>query len=199
MKNGLQAYCRACSAQYYDARQRAKGKVPRPRVEVPEGHKRCAKCEQIKPHSEWDRNSSQVSGLAAYCKSCTAARNRESYFRRKYGLSEADLQAMLEAQAGTCPICLDKPAEHVDHDHETGRVRGILCFACNAALGQMRDRPDNLRRAADYLEGIVWKPTLVAPGVYRRPSSPPDPRRSSTSWPSSRPICSRGAVRFRLG
>ncbi|GAB2742231.1 endonuclease domain-containing protein [Kitasatospora kifunensis] len=58
----------------------------------------------------------------------------------------------------------------MDHDHETGRVRGILCFACNAAPGQMRDRPDALRRAADYLEGIVWKPTLVAPGVYRLPS-----------------------------
>ncbi|MFF7635401.1 endonuclease domain-containing protein [Kitasatospora sp. NPDC008050] len=53
----------------------------------------------------------------------------------------------------------DKPAEHVDHDHETGRVRGILCFAGNAAPGRMRDRPDALRRAADYVEGIVWKPT----------------------------------------
>ncbi|MEZ0067481.1 hypothetical protein ABIA32_003494 [Streptacidiphilus sp. MAP12-20] len=88
-------------------------------------------------------------------------------------MTEADYDAMLKAQLGVCLICLiclsPKP-EHVDHDHETGRVRGILCFACNAALGQMKDRPDALRRAADYLEGNRWKPTLVAPGVYRLPS-----------------------------
>ena len=101
-------------------------------------------------------------------------------------MAEADLQAMLKDQCYICPICQDKRAEHVDHDHETGRVRGILCFACNAALGQMRDRPDALRRAADYLEGIVWKPTLVAPGVYRLPSSPPDIPPSWSSWRSTR-------------
>ncbi|MGF1428744.1 endonuclease VII domain-containing protein [Kitasatospora sp. LaBMicrA B282] len=157
--NGLQAICRACSAFYYDQRQLARGKVPKPRVHVPEGHKRCAKCEHIKPHAEWDRNRRASDGLSAYCKACRKIDNRRRHFEKNYGMTEADLQAMLDTQAGRCPICLDRPAEHVDHDHETGRVRGILCFACNAALGQMRDRPDALRRAADYLEGIVWKPT----------------------------------------
>lgn len=199
MRSGLQAYCRECSARYYEARQRAKGKVPRPRIEVPSGYKRCPDCGEVKPHTEWDKNTRQPSGLAPYCKPCRSARNRESYFRRTYGLSEADLQAMLAAQHHLCVICLTKRAEHVDHDHETGRVRGILCFACNAALGQMRDQPDALRRAADYLEGIVWKPTLVAPGVYRLPSSPPDPRRSSSSWRTIRLNCSPDAVCSRLG
>ncbi|MFH8571179.1 endonuclease domain-containing protein [Streptomyces sp. NPDC017993] len=59
---------------------------------------------------------------------------------------------------------------HVDHAHETGKVRGVRCFSCNAALDQVKDRPDVVRRAAEYLEGNVWKPTLVAPGVCRRPS-----------------------------
>ncbi|MCZ9339930.1 endonuclease VII domain-containing protein, partial [Streptomyces sp. TRM76130] len=61
-------------------------------------------------------------------------------------------------------------AEHVDHCHETGRVRGVLCSSRNAALGQFKDRPDAIRRAAAYVEGIAWKPTLVAPGVCRLPS-----------------------------
>ncbi|MGI5249363.1 endonuclease VII domain-containing protein [Actinacidiphila glaucinigra] len=77
---------------------------------------------------------------------------------------------MIGEQFGICCICLDAPAEHVDHDHGTGRVRGVLCFSCNAALGQFKDRPDVIRRAAAYVEGNVWKPTLVAPGVYQLPS-----------------------------
>lgn len=89
---------------------------------------------------------------------------------RKYGLTEADLQRILADQMGVCPICVAARPEHVDHDHETGRVRAVLCFNCNAALGMFKDRPDALRRAATYVEGIVWKPTLVAPGVYRLPS-----------------------------
>ncbi|MFI9049089.1 endonuclease domain-containing protein [Streptomyces sp. NPDC053427] len=58
----------------------------------------------------------------------------------------------------------------MDHGQQTGKVRDVLCFSCNAALGQFKDRPDVLRRAAEYPEGNVWKPTLVAPGVCQRPS-----------------------------
>jgi len=61
-------------------------------------------------------------------------------------------------------------AVHVDHCHETGRVRGVLCFNCNSAIGKLGDDPDAVRRAAAYLEGSSWKPTLVAPGVYQLPS-----------------------------
>ena len=62
---------------------------------------------------------------------------------------------MLERQAGLCPICRrglgDKP--HVDHDHETGEVRGLLCFTCNVGLGNFGDDVERLRRGARYLEG----------------------------------------------
>ncbi len=46
----------------------------------------------------------------------------------------------------------EKPAEHVDHDHDTGVVRGILCFTCNVALGNIKDRRDLLLGLVDYLE-----------------------------------------------
>ncbi|MFJ7149977.1 endonuclease domain-containing protein [Streptomyces sp. NPDC100445] len=62
------------------------------------------------------------------------------------------------------------PPAHVDHCHGTGRVRGVPCPSCNAAPGQFKDQPEAIRRAAAYVEGIAWKPTLVAPGVYQLPS-----------------------------
>jgi Recombination endonuclease VII len=58
---------------------------------------------------------------------------------------------MLAAQSGLCAICREAPAEHVDHDHATNRVRGLLCFNCNGALGQFRDRTDLMLRAVAYL------------------------------------------------
>ncbi|WP_328740340.1 endonuclease VII domain-containing protein [Streptomyces erythrochromogenes] len=92
------------------------------------------------------------------------------YFKRHYGITEDERDAMIEAQGGSCLLCRIAPAEHVDHDHQTGKVRGVLCFSCNAALGQFKDRPDVMRRAAAYVEGNLWNPTLVAQGVYRQPS-----------------------------
>ena len=59
---------------------------------------------------------------------------------------------MRRAQGGLCAICRQAPAVHVDHDHATGTVRGLLCFPCNAAIGHLRDDPQIMRRAAAYLE-----------------------------------------------
>lgn len=170
LRDGLQVYCRECSAAYCAERRRAKGYQVRPKVQVPPGHTRCPRCEEIKPHVLWSRNATSSDGYAAYCKACHAVRDRAWQLKRKYGITEQRYQEMLHEHVGRCAICLVAKAEHVDHDHETGRVRAVLCFNCNAALGHFKDRPDALRRAAAYLEGIVWKPTRVAPGVYRLPS-----------------------------
>ncbi|MFE7414654.1 endonuclease domain-containing protein [Streptomyces laurentii] len=48
----------------------------------------------------------------------------------------------------------------MDHRHETGRVRGVLCFNCHSAIGRLGDDPDVLRRAIAYLEGNAWKQTI---------------------------------------
>ncbi|GHJ04172.1 endonuclease VII domain-containing protein [Streptomyces olivaceus] len=170
VRDGLQAYCRECSAKYYRQRQSAMGRTVREKVPVSPGHKHCRGCGEVKPHSEWHRKTSAPDGLASRCKACKAATDPAGHLRRKYGLTEAQRDEMVASQAGLCAICLKAPAVQVDHCHETGRVRGVLCFNCNSGLGLLRDDPEAMYRAADYLEGNAWKPTLVAPGVYRLPS-----------------------------
>jgi hypothetical protein len=83
------------------------------------------------------------------------ATNRASYLRRRYNLTEDGRSAMLLSQAGACLICQQDESLvgtlHVDHNHETGEVRGLLCGSCNKALGAFRDNPEVLERAARYI------------------------------------------------
>lgn len=78
---------------------------------------------------------------------------------KKYGLTLEQYDALLEAQGGVCAVCLEDRRDrmgrrlHVDHDHETGRVRGLLCMRCNNAIGQAGESAATLRALADYLEG----------------------------------------------
>lgn len=83
---------------------------------------------------------------------------RELRFK-KYGITETAYDAMFKAQGGLCAVCRSQPAVksghsrlHIDHDHKTGAVRGLLCYPCNLAIGRFKDCPENMRRAADYVE-----------------------------------------------
>jgi hypothetical protein len=73
---------------------------------------------------------------------------------RRYGIDTKTFQKMIKNQDGKCSVCLLKPAKHLDHDHMTGKVRGVLCFSCNRELGKFLDNPLLLRRAADYVSGV---------------------------------------------
>lgn len=85
-------------------------------------------------------------------------RAKDIALRSRYGMTLVEFYALLDSQGGVCAICkkhkLDKIRMNlcVDHDHKTGRVRGILCFQCNKGLGHFNDSPNDLRAAADYLE-----------------------------------------------
>ena len=74
---------------------------------------------------------------------------------RLYGLQRPEWEEMVDRQGGKCAICYrpnaDGRALHVDHDHATGRVRGLLCGGCNAALGLLGDSTEMLQRSLDYL------------------------------------------------
>ena len=100
------------------------------------------------------------------------ARNPERFKRfyvtrnaKRYGLSAAEFAKMVERQSGLCAICGNVPrgahnfrSFHIDHNHATGAVRGLLCGSCNNGLGRFRDNPALLLKAAAYLER--HKPSL---------------------------------------
>ena len=86
---------------------------------------------------------------------------RRNGLSRLYGLSVEAYNALLKDQGNVCRICgTDSPGRNhanwsVDHDHLTGRVRGLLCHRCNVGVGHFDDDPSRLRRAADYLEAAL--------------------------------------------
>lgn len=93
---------------------------------------------------------------AGYRKTANYARAlRKAHLKAKYGITPDDYERMLEQQGGGCAICGDPPPDggslHVDHDHATGHVRSLLCFRCNAGLGQFRHDPGLLVQAAEYV------------------------------------------------
>lgn len=148
--DGLQSLCRECAAAAYRSRQQSLGKTVRP-ADVADGHKFCRSCGEVKPASQWSRRRGSKDGLQSRCKACASRFDRRDHLLRSYGMTVADVERLLAAQDGGCLICRSAPAAHVDHDHASGDVRGLLCFRCNAALGQLQDNPVVLRRAARYL------------------------------------------------
>lgn len=123
--------------------------------------KRCHKCGKMKWIKRFNRCRSRADGHSATCRQCWAEYQAERTLRRKFGMTPADYDAMLEAQSGGCAICgtTDGMVHRgrvqrlpVDHCHKTETVRGILCTNCNNGLGRFKDDPALLRKAADYLE-----------------------------------------------
>lgn len=77
---------------------------------------------------------------------------REAKVKWKFGLEPERYRAMLLEQGGRCAICRIAFSTHVDHDHKTGKVRGLLCHECNTGLGFFRDDPVRLELASEYLK-----------------------------------------------
>lgn len=110
-----------------------------------------------------------------------AARERKRGYRLRavYGLTVEQYDDMLAAQGGVCAICSRPPGKtrlHVDHDHKTGIVRGLLCFSCNhRVLSAARDNPAVLRAAAEYIEAppaVAVIGTVVAPPRKKKKRKP---------------------------
>lgn len=116
--------------------------------------KRCSRCDQEKPSSEFHISNACGSGLGGWCKTC----NRESVAaigRKKLGVSPEQYAAMLDAQDGKCAICLKpdkKRSLSLDHNHETGAIRALLCTKCNTMLGAADESAEILTAAMVYLE-----------------------------------------------
>ncbi|MFF5045647.1 endonuclease VII domain-containing protein [[Kitasatospora] papulosa] len=126
-----------------------------------EALKTCSKCRETKPDTAFHQNGE--GGRRSKCRDCraktekrrprTALERRGPDLLRKYGITVEQYDAMHDAQGGRCAICGDVPAAGLalDHCHNTGKPRGLLCKLCNLGIGHFRDRADLLTAAAAYL------------------------------------------------
>lgn len=103
----------------------------------------------MRAHAKWCSSSCSAAGYRA--KNPDAQRNY--WLKSVYGITAEQYDAMFAAQGECCAICRDpNPVQwNVDHCHETGAVRGILCSACNQGIGLLRDDREVLRSAVRYL------------------------------------------------
>lgn len=139
--------------------------------------KSCPRCGIEKPKSEFYAKAGKPGETRCWCKSCSVVAGTESNRKRRnkdpeghlkqirnlklqydYGITLEDRNRMFIAQGGACAVCKERLLEqgrkglHVDHDHKTGKVRGLLCPNCNYAIGHMRDSSVIARAVAEYLD-----------------------------------------------
>ena len=87
------------------------------------------------------------------CRACQATYIKRWSLSKKYNLTPEGLKNLVKKQESKCAICDRVLTLVVDHDHKTGRVRGLLCSPCNIAIGLLEDNSDFLHNAVAYLNG----------------------------------------------
>ena len=138
----------------------------------------CTKCKLPKEWEDMSRDISRRGGFSSWCKNCRAGTakawksqntgrikkkhtrdylsSRNYMLKLRYGISLDQYEEIRESQNYLCGICTKDSREmtyhmHVDHNHETGKVRGLLCAPCNVFLGVIKDCPEKLERAKNWL------------------------------------------------
>jgi hypothetical protein len=141
--------------------------------------KECSKCHEIKESSEFytEKGGKRKGYLTSWCKKCSAKRSKEYYSKNKekakaahkkwanenkdkvaftkaksaYGISKEEYDSLKKV----CVICGNTINLKIDHSHQSGRIRGMLCDNCNKGLGFFKDNPTLLLRASDYILGVA--------------------------------------------
>lgn len=166
-KDGYQHKCRNCQLDYQHKRFNQT-----PRRIVKDGFQYCPTCRQELPFNLFGSNVSRSNFLNMYCKKCTNTQNKQQYYKKNtedirakyiqltYNLSWEDYVNMFANQDGKCAICntdiflaandRNKTA-HIDHAHENGKIRGLLCGNCNVSLGGFNDDVKIMQNAIDYI------------------------------------------------
>jgi hypothetical protein len=125
----------------------------------------CNTCKETKDPAEFNKDkTNKTTGRQRHCRDCqkkrwaerTPEQERWRRIKTKYNLTQGEWEDIFESQGRRCAICgTTEPNSsynwHTDHNHDTGKVRGILCCNCNRAIGFLNN-PSHLRSAAEYLK-----------------------------------------------
>ncbi len=173
--DGYRNACRKCLNNYRNGHWRAKQKEKYDKQRLFQkqhpGQKECIKCGKIKYLARFNVHKTASDGHRNICKKCQNIYSQNHHKKKKialrnhnlekFGLTHDDYLQMFENQDGKCAICqTDDPGKglknfNIDHDHNTGKNRALLCRHCNTALGGFKDDPNLLRKAIDYLESFI--------------------------------------------
>jgi hypothetical protein len=131
----------------------------------------CIHCRSLLDIEMFGKDSSTPDGLRRWCKECTNESGKAKYvphetynrhLKKRYGITAAQHATIKKFQNDKYPICGGAPERLVvDHDHETEAVRGLPCRHCNFMLGNAKESPEILRKAADYLEHRSKYPLMI--------------------------------------
>jgi hypothetical protein len=130
----------------------------------------CFGCKQTKQVTQFYRSNTRY--YQRECKDCNRERKyrwhhtehgkrstRNTKLKNRFGITVEQYESIHRDQGGKCLICTAELSYMghrlaVDHDHKTGKIRGLLCKGCNTGIGNLKDDPALLRKAAEYLEKI---------------------------------------------
>jgi len=124
---------------------------------TPDSLEKCRTCQQLKPLREFRKPTEYKGNPYWQCKECHYKSVRKNKLAQ-YGMTSKEYDDLLLHQNGKCAICRKSPTSKkrlaVDHNHDTGEIRGLLCSSCNLMIGNAKNSPFVLERAINYLEDV---------------------------------------------
>jgi len=149
-KDGKCSHCKTCLRSY------AKYTNDNIYPSSTDGTKVCAKCGKRLPMTDFHAGKHNRDGRASYCKICAGGMSSNSSLKKRYGITIEEYDSMFKKQNNRCAICGREYTSgrrfHVDHNHTTKEIRGILCHNCNVAIGHANEDTDILRKMIEYLD-----------------------------------------------